>query len=114
MTEARVSTDRPLIVIGGGIVGLSVGCYAQMNGSRSTVLEMHDKPGGLCTAWERKGYTIDYCIHWLSGSKPGGSMRRLIPASFGLRRRRSSGGGAACIASVVRDADFPAVPWAGP
>ena len=71
------SADRSLLVIGGGIAGLSMGCYAQMNGYRSTILEMHDKPGGLMTAWTRKGYTIDYCIHWLCGSKPGGSLYRL-------------------------------------
>jgi phytoene dehydrogenase-like protein len=77
MTGATGPTDRSLLVIGGGIAGLSMGCYAQMNGYRSTVLEMHDKPGGVMTAWMRQGYTIDYCIHWLSGSKPGGSLYRL-------------------------------------
>jgi phytoene dehydrogenase-like protein len=68
---------KSMIVIGAGIAGLSAGCYAQMNGYRSRIYEMHTRPGGLCTAWQRKGYTIDYCIHWLTGSKPGGSMYRL-------------------------------------
>jgi len=68
---------KTMIVIGAGIAGLSAGCYAQMNGYRSRIYEMQAKPGGLCTAWQRKGYTIDYCIHWLTGSKPGGSMYRL-------------------------------------
>jgi phytoene dehydrogenase-like protein len=77
MTGPAGSTDRSLLIIGGGIAGLSMGCYAQMNGYRSAILEMHDKPGGVMTAWARKGYTIDYCIHWLSGSKPGGSLYRL-------------------------------------
>jgi len=77
MTGATGPTDRSLLVIGGGIAGLSMGCYAQMNGYRSAVLEMRDKPGGVMTAWMRQGYTIDYCIHWLSGSKPGGSLYRL-------------------------------------
>ena len=65
------------IVIGGGIAGLCAGCYAQMNGYRSRIYEMHERPGGLMTAWERKGYTIDYCIHWLVGSSPRSSMHRL-------------------------------------
>jgi len=73
--ERRAGTS--MIVIGAGIAGLSAGCYAQMNGYRSRIYEMHTRPGGLCTAWQRKGYTIDYCIHWLTGSKPGGSMYRL-------------------------------------
>jgi hypothetical protein len=24
---------------------------------------MHALPGGLCTSWQRDGYTIDCCIH---------------------------------------------------
>ena len=70
-------TGRSIAIVGAGIAGMSAGCYAQMNGYRSRIYEMHTQPGGLCTAWQRKGYTIDYCIHWLSGSKPGGSMYRL-------------------------------------
>ena len=57
-----------LIIIGGGISGLSAGCYAAMNGFSVTVLEMHDKPGGCCTSWDRRGYTFDPCISWLNGS----------------------------------------------
>lgn len=69
--------DKSVIVIGAGIAGLSAGCYAQMNGYRAQIFEMHSQPGGLCTAWQRKGYTIDGCIHWLAGSKPGDSFYRL-------------------------------------
>ena len=78
MTAARAaSAERSVLIIGGGIAGLSMGCYARMNGYRATVLELHDKPGGLMTAWTRQGYTVDYCIHWLCGSAPGGSLYRL-------------------------------------
>ena len=62
--------SRSAIVIGAGVAGLSTGCYAQMNGYSTRIVEMHDKPGGLCTAWQRRGYTVDVCIHWLVGSKP--------------------------------------------
>jgi phytoene dehydrogenase-like protein len=70
-------TGKSVAIIGGGIAGLCAGCYAQMNGYRSRIYEMHDLPGGLMTAWERKGYTIDYCIHWLVGSSPDSSMHKL-------------------------------------
>lgn len=59
-----------IVIIGGGIAGLAAGCYARMNGYGATVFELHDKPGGLCTAWKRKGYVVDGCIHWLVGSGP--------------------------------------------
>lgn len=62
--------DRSIIIIGAGVAGLSAGIYAQMNGYRSEIHEMHTLPGGLCTAWKRKGYTFDGCIHWLVGSSP--------------------------------------------
>ncbi len=62
---------RKVVIIGAGIAGLSAGCYAQMNGYDSEIFELHDIPGGLCTAWERKGYVIDGCIHYLFGSGAG-------------------------------------------
>lgn len=60
-----------MIIIGAGIAGLSTGCYAQMNGYNSTIFEMHTIPGGLCTAWKRKGYTFDISMHNFIGSRPG-------------------------------------------
>ncbi len=62
------------VIIGGGIAGLTAGCYGQMNGYETEIYEMHSLPGGLCTGWQRKGYTFDGCIHWLVGSKPGTAM----------------------------------------
>ncbi|HXZ30031.1 MAG TPA: NAD(P)-binding protein, partial [Dehalococcoidia bacterium] len=64
---------KSIIIIGAGIAGLSAGCYGQMNGYQTQIFEMHDKPGGVCTAWERKGYTIDGCLHWVVGSSPNSS-----------------------------------------
>jgi phytoene dehydrogenase-like protein len=69
--------DRSIIIIGAGIAGLSAGCYAQMNGYHTRIFELHDKPGGLCTSWKRKGYTFDGCIHWLVGSGAGSSLNRI-------------------------------------
>ncbi len=66
--------QKSVIVIGAGIAGLSAGCYAAMNGYQTSIYEMHTSPGGLCTAWKRGGYTIDGCIHWLVGSRPGTQM----------------------------------------
>jgi phytoene dehydrogenase-like protein len=63
--------EKSIIIVGAGIAGLSTGCYARMNGYRSTIFEMHDKPGGLCAAWQRKGYTWDISMHMLVGSKGG-------------------------------------------
>ncbi|MBN1205637.1 MAG: NAD(P)/FAD-dependent oxidoreductase [Myxococcaceae bacterium] len=71
--ERAPGREKSLIIVGAGIAGLSTGCYAQMNGYRSRLFEMHDKPGGVCTSWQRGDYTIDGCIHWLTGSAPATS-----------------------------------------
>lgn len=62
---------KEIIIIGAGVAGLAAGCYGQMNGYRTRIFELHDLPGGLCTAWERKAYTFDGCIHYLFGSGEG-------------------------------------------
>ncbi len=66
-----MAEDKKILIIGAGIAGLATGCFAQMNGYQSEIFELHDLPGGLCTAWERKGYWFDGCIHYLFGSGPG-------------------------------------------
>jgi phytoene dehydrogenase-like protein len=68
---------KTIAIIGGGVAGLCAGCYAQMNGYKATIYEMHSLPGGVCTAWKRNGYTIDSCIHWLVGSGPASGFHKL-------------------------------------
>ena len=69
--------DKSIIIIGAGIAGLSAGCYGRMNGYSTRIFEMHNIPGGLCTSWQRKGYTIDGCLHWLVGSAPESSFYKI-------------------------------------
>jgi phytoene dehydrogenase-like protein len=63
--------EKSIIIIGGGLTGLSAGCYGRMNGYKTTIFEMHKIAGGVCTAWKRKGYTIDGAMNWLVGTRPG-------------------------------------------
>jgi len=69
-------SEKSVVIVGAGMAGLSAGCYARMNGYKATTLEMHNIPGGLCTAWKRKGYTFDISMHMLTGSKGGAFHRR--------------------------------------
>ena len=61
-------TQKTILIVGAGVGGLSAGCYAAMNGYRATILEMHARPGGVCTSWTRAGYVFDGCIHNLAGT----------------------------------------------
>ncbi len=63
--------SKKILIIGGGVAGLSAGIYAAMNGFNTEIIEMHDVAGGQCTAWDRKGYRFDYCLHWLVGTSQG-------------------------------------------
>lgn len=62
---------KKIIIIGGGVSGMSVGIYAQINGFDSQIIEKHSIAGGICTAWYRKKYRFDYSIQWLVGTKEG-------------------------------------------
>ena len=62
---------KKIVIIGGGIAGLSAGIYAKLNGFDAEIIEMHSITGGQCTAWDRKGYRFDYCLHWLVGTRKG-------------------------------------------
>lgn len=69
---------KKLVIIGGGISGLSAGCYAAMSGYDVEICEMHALPGGVCTSWRRGDYLFDHCLHWVIGSNSGNSMYPLF------------------------------------
>ena len=63
--------NKKIVIIGGGVAGLSAGIYGQLNGFDTEIIEMHSITGVQCTAWKRKGYRFDYCLHWLVGTRKG-------------------------------------------
>lgn len=65
---------KKVLIIGGGMAGLSAGTYLRMNDYDTHIYEMHEVPGGLCTSWKRGDYTVDLCVHWLVGSGPSDSF----------------------------------------
>lgn len=71
MKENHTIMSKKIVVIGGGVAGLSAGIYARLNGFDTEIIEMHSVTGGQCTAWDRKGYRFDFCLHWLVGTRKG-------------------------------------------
>lgn len=63
--------NKKVVIIGGGIAGLSAGVYALKAGFETEIYEKNAIPGGECIGWNRKGYHIDNCIHWLTGTRKG-------------------------------------------
>jgi phytoene dehydrogenase-like protein len=80
--------EKKIVIIGAGIAGLSAGCYARMNGYEAEIYESHNLPGGLCTSWKKGEYTIDGCLHWLTGSAPGDSFYKLWQELGAVQGRR--------------------------
>lgn len=76
-TNHQTSPRETMLIIGAGLGGLSTGCYSQMNGYQTHILEMHEIPGGCCTSWEKGEFNFDWCISWLLGSGPGNEMHQI-------------------------------------
>lgn len=66
-----------ILIIGGGVSGLSAGIYAQLNGHSAVVCEKHAVAGGNLTGWQRGEYHIDNCIHWLTGTNPASKSYKM-------------------------------------
>lgn len=71
LLNLEVQEKIKINIIGAGISGLCTGCYLQMSGFETQIFEKHSIPGGLCTSWEKDGYTIDGSVHWILGSDKG-------------------------------------------
>ncbi|MBR6983623.1 MAG: NAD(P)/FAD-dependent oxidoreductase [Ruminococcus sp.] len=65
---------KKIVIIGGGIGGLSAGIYALKAGYKAEIYEKYHVAGGECMGWNRKGCHIDNCIHWLTGTDSSTSV----------------------------------------
>lgn len=67
---------KKVIIVGGGVAGLTAGVYAKQSGFDVTIYEMHSISGGFCTSWRRGGYLFEGGMHWLTGSGKDQPLRR--------------------------------------
>ena len=68
---------KKVVIIGGGVAGMTAGIYLQKAGFATEIYEKNAVPGGQCMGWKREGYMIDNCIHWLTGSRTGSGLHEL-------------------------------------
>lgn len=69
--------NKKVAIIGAGLAGLSAGITLEKHGVKTQIYEKAPWAGGVCTAWIRKGFTFDGCIHWMVGTKQGEPMRKM-------------------------------------
>lgn len=67
---------KTVIIIGGGLGGLSTACLLCKEGYRVTVLEKHLVAGGGLHMFKRHGISYETGIHYISGFQPGGVLRK--------------------------------------
>ncbi|MBP3436494.1 MAG: NAD(P)/FAD-dependent oxidoreductase [Clostridia bacterium] len=60
---------RRVLVVGGGMSGLSAGIHSLLHGHEVTLLEKNKCLGGCMMGWRREGFYIDNCLHWLTGTR---------------------------------------------
>lgn len=68
---------KKIVIVGAGISGMTAGIYAKKCGFDVEIYEKNAIPGGECTGWDRKGYHIDNCIHWMVGCTGKTALNRI-------------------------------------
>lgn len=57
-----MNKDKPFVILGAGLTGLSMAFFLKKN---YQIFEKEERPGGLCRSREIKGFTFDYDGHLL-------------------------------------------------
>ena len=52
--------------------------YLAKAGMKVLLIEQHDKPGGYCTSFKRRGFTFDAAAHSFGSYREGGNFRKII------------------------------------
>src|SRR3954447_26693597 len=74
----RSGPGYDLVVVGGGVAGLSTAALAQRLGLRTALLEAHTKLGGCAGYFGRGPYTFDVGATALMGLGPGEPLGALL------------------------------------
>ena len=68
---------KKVLIIGGGVAALTSGIFLLKKGFSCEIFEQSGYAGGNLTGWNRSGYHIDNCIHWLTGTNKSTDMYKL-------------------------------------
>jgi all-trans-retinol 13,14-reductase len=71
-----------VIIIGGGMAGLSAGAHLASNGLKVLLLEQHHKVGGCTTNFTRGDFTFEVALHVMAGGvkEKNGGLYKLMNA----------------------------------
>jgi phytoene desaturase len=77
-----------VIIIGGGMGGLTAGALLARRGLRVILLEQGDRTGGYVTSFKRGPYTFDATGAFLGGCEEGGEFHKILDQAGALRHLR--------------------------
>jgi len=77
-----------VIIIGGGMGGLTAGALLARRGLRVVLLEQGDRTGGYVTSFTRGPYTFDATGAFLGGCEEGGEFHKLLAQAGALQHLR--------------------------
>ena len=67
-----------VVIIGGGISGLTSSAMFARAGMSCAVIEMDSRPGGYLAGFRRKDFRFDSAIHWLNNCGPDGLVTKIF------------------------------------
>jgi all-trans-retinol 13,14-reductase len=70
--------DADVIIIGGGMAGLTCGCLLAKKGLRILLIERNQKVGGCCTSFEKDGFSFDFSVQSIGECQAGGRIWNLL------------------------------------
>ena len=77
-TNALQSDRTRVVVVGGGIGGLTAGALLAKRGYRVTIFDRAIVPGGCASTFKRRGFTFDVGATQVAGLEPGGIHHRIF------------------------------------
>lgn len=76
-----------VIIIGGGLAGLSAGAFLSRNGRKVLLLEQHYIPGGCATTFKRRDYVMEAGLHAMDGHLVNPDNGRSLFKHLGIRNK---------------------------
>jgi len=67
-----------VIIIGGGLGGLTAGAKLAKNGKKVMLFEQHDRPGGCATTFNRKDFIMEVGLHEMDGLHPRDMKQKIF------------------------------------
>jgi phytoene dehydrogenase-like protein len=67
-----------IIVIGGGLGGLTAGAKLAREGKKVLLIEQHSQPGGCATTFKRGDFTLEVGLHEMDGPSPRDMKTRIF------------------------------------